>query len=1085
MRVAKGSARAAGVGALALAASALAIVPGGVDAQAPAGPRFGENYRLSSTDTPGRGRDVPGLTVDPANPNHIVEVDSDPVNLECDYHVSFDGGRTWSGGHLRARIGGESPPFPTPACSQNFDSGGYHHFNTGVVYGTGQNVYVTFSAKRGPFNRPESNIENGPGDDVMLARSTDGGRTFQPAIPAISSTASPQPFRIRPQLAVQRGGGTGGQDRLYLSAWECFIKTRANGQRGGCAGGGGDRRMFVARSDDGGATWTAPVLASAANVRSGADVANAASPDEQVREPAQPVIGPDGAVYIGYRNRDLTSGTTCPLNPTGNIQANCIVVARSTDLGQTWQQFSTGVPISGGSGHPRLAVDPATPNGVGTLYIAYQGPSGADQDISLQRSTNRGQTWSSPVKVNDDPPAAPAVNQTNAWPSVGPGGRVDVTWADRRHQYPGGGRLLDIYYARSSNGGATFSANRRLTDRTINTAVGRFGDYGSYTWYGPVSLPLPDGRVLSAWADSREGDFDDGFQDVFLSRLDPSAPVGVSRSATATPAGLSVMLSRLAYPGGPEAVGGDPVTRVVVVNEGDVAGALAGAVLARANWGPLLVSPPGGLPGIVKTDVKRMRPEGAFVIGDTSSLSPTVANEVREGTRGGDKNVSRVAASESVAIADRPAETARQIAELMRPLPGSSPEAVIADPSSAEAGAASSLAAALKLPILFVDQRASLPAPTESAISSLGIKRALIVGGPGAVNAGAEARLNTLLGAGNVRRLGGVNQYETSEAVLGEARTRGLPANVVYVADGSRPVDGALLGAAVSRLAGLMLLTPGANVTAAESRLSALGLDAAVDRLVGAVGTGGVDPSDPSPPPIGSTIYNLPYPLSPATTCPAASSPNAARGTAAANRITGTVRADRILSAGGNDIVDALAGNDCVDLGTGADRGQGGSGDDSMLGGRGNDRVSASSGNDRLRGGPGNDRLDAGQGNDRAFGDTGNDLIQGSFGNDVLHGVAGSDRVHGSRGRDRINGGAGDDRVTGGSSRDRISGDRGSDRLNGNSGNDRVNGNSGNDRISARDGKRDRINCGTGRDRVIVDRVDRVARNCERVRRPR
>ena len=229
-------------------------------------------------------------------------------------------------------------------------------------------------------------------------------------------------------------------------------------------------------------------------------------------------------------------------------------------------------------------------------------------------------------------------------------------------------------------------------------------------------------------------------------------------------------------------------------------------------------------------------------------------------------------------------------------------------------------------------------------------------------------------------------------------------------------------------------------------------------------------------------VYPLPVPPASAA-CPPASSANAIRGTAAANRITGTVRADRILSAGGNDVVDALPGNDCVDLGTGADRGEGGSGRDLMLGGGGKDRVSGSSGNDRLRGGSGNDRLTAGRGNDRAFGDSGNDLILGSFGNDVLHGVGGNDRVSGSRGRDRINGGSGNDRIAGGSSNDRISGDRGNDRLNGNSGGDRIKGNSGRDRITSRDNSRDRVNCGTGRDTVIADRRDRVARNCERVRR--
>ena len=165
------------VGALALIVASLGIVSS-AGAQAPQGPRFAENYVLPPV-TPARARDVPGLAVNPQNANHIVEAESDPLNLQCDYNVSFDGGRTWTGGHLRSAIG------PEPACHQNFDSGGYHHFNTGIVFGSGQNVYITFSVHRGPFNRPESNFDGGFGDDAVVARSTDGGRTFQPAVTAI------------------------------------------------------------------------------------------------------------------------------------------------------------------------------------------------------------------------------------------------------------------------------------------------------------------------------------------------------------------------------------------------------------------------------------------------------------------------------------------------------------------------------------------------------------------------------------------------------------------------------------------------------------------------------------------------------------------------------------------------------------------------------------------------------------------------------------------------------------------------------------------------------------------------------------
>jgi hypothetical protein len=286
---------------------------------------------------------------------------------------------------------------------------------------------------------------------------------------------------------------------------------------------------------------------------------------------------------------------------------------------------------------------------------------------------------------------------------------------------------------------------------------------------------------------------------------------------------------------------------LVVANEGDVAGALAGSVLARSRLGSLLLSPAGGLPGAVKAEAARMEPNGAYVIGDGAALSSAVSSDVRETTRGGE-NVTRVASPSNVSTANKPAETARRIAELVAPL--SPPfEAVIANPKTPEAASAAALAASLKLPILFVDERTSLPPPTSLAISSLGIKKALIVGGTTSVNAGVQGALATALGdPANVRRVGGVDQYETSELVLTEARTRGLPTNVVYVADGARSMDAAVLGAAVARLGGLMLLTPSASTATAESRLTALGVDAAVDRLVAAVGTGGTDPAPPAAP---------------------------------------------------------------------------------------------------------------------------------------------------------------------------------------------------------------------------------------------
>jgi Ca2+-binding RTX toxin-like protein len=92
---------------------------------------------------------------------------------------------------------------------------------------------------------------------------------------------------------------------------------------------------------------------------------------------------------------------------------------------------------------------------------------------------------------------------------------------------------------------------------------------------------------------------------------------------------------------------------------------------------------------------------------------------------------------------------------------------------------------------------------------------------------------------------------------------------------------------------------------------------------------------------------------------------------------------------------------------------------------------------------------------DRITGTTGADLIYGLGGADVLLGLNGNDVLNGGRGNDLLDGGRGLDRLFGGP---------------------------GNDTLRARDGRRDVVDCGPGRDSAAVDRIDRVS-GCERVKR--
>jgi hypothetical protein len=94
---------------------------------------------------------------------------------------------------------------------------------------------------------------------------------------------------------------------------------------------------------------------------------------------------------------------------------------------------------------------------------------------------------------------------------------------------------------------------------------------------------------------------------------------------------------------------------------------------------------------------------------------------------------------------------------------------------------------------------------------------------------------------------------------------------------------------------------------------------------------------------------------------------------------------------------------------------------------------------------------------DRMTGTPFDDLLYGLGGNDVLSGGGGNDILYGGRGNDTVNGGPGHDRLFGGPGRDTL---------------------------SARDGLRDSVDCGPGRDTATIDRSDRVS-GCEVVKRAR
>jgi len=126
-----------------------------------------------------------------------------------------------------------------------------------------------------------------------------------------------------------------------------------------------------------------------------------------------------------------------------------IYVAQSDDGGQT---LSEGVAVNQSvedAFNPILAID-----STGNLYAVWRTRHRIDIDIFFARSSDGGEAWSSAVRINDD--IRQAFNPSLA---VDTQGRVYVAWQNRP-----GTTATDIYLSQSSDGGRTWSKERRVAN---------------------------------------------------------------------------------------------------------------------------------------------------------------------------------------------------------------------------------------------------------------------------------------------------------------------------------------------------------------------------------------------------------------------------------------------------------------------------------------------------------------------------------------------------------------------------------------------------------------------------------------------
>jgi len=299
--------------------------------------------------------------------------------------------------------------------------------------GTGSDVFFSQSIDLGAFS-PEANLSNdttsafnslildnnlnpgifftsSSGNVLKFSSSTNQGSSFSPPVPVVNPPSG--------LGEIAASGAVDGNNAYHVTYTEDFS---------------GSPTAKYSKSTDQGATWSAPINVS-------------------------PSANENGYSYVAVSDNGQTVAI-CYAEDTGTDTE--VFVSVSTDGGNT---FTTQTNVSQDAGNDdqfcRVALGPN-----GAIDVAYQEDNAGDGDILFSSSTNGGSTFSAPVPVN----AVTAGNQAFPYMAVDELGRIDIVWADDNNA---GGNLIQLGYARSLDGGQTFSNTLIVSPTTATTVVPR------------------------------------------------------------------------------------------------------------------------------------------------------------------------------------------------------------------------------------------------------------------------------------------------------------------------------------------------------------------------------------------------------------------------------------------------------------------------------------------------------------------------------------------------------------------------------------------------------------------------------------
>ncbi|HMM11074.1 MAG TPA: GEVED domain-containing protein [Bacteroidales bacterium] len=259
-------------------------------------------------------------------------------------------------------------------------------------------------------------------------------------------------------------------------------------------GGAYNNQIVVSRSTNHGDTWSTRVPIS--------NAVNAGSHNQGVNLQT----GPDGEVYAVWS-----------IYNSWPSDEGALGFARSFDGGVTWQPATRIINNIRGirntetkknhrvNSFPVMAADISNGPGRGNLYVVWAniGVPGVNQnngiDVYMIRSTDRGTTWSQPIRVNQNPQGQ-GKEHYFPWITCDPenGALSVIFYGDRNVNQ----NQVEVFCANSFDGGDTWE-DFKVSDVAFTPAPipglagGYMGDY--------LGISARGGKVYPIWTDNRTG----------------------------------------------------------------------------------------------------------------------------------------------------------------------------------------------------------------------------------------------------------------------------------------------------------------------------------------------------------------------------------------------------------------------------------------------------------------------------------------------------------------------------------------------------------------------------------------------------